>query len=110
MRKVQDEPLDLDEAEKGAVKEFVKIIEAQRFSSPLIVLNGRMRRMMDGTLIVPISLAGKTPSLSLALLMNHKTDQVYKQTSCRVRLAQCPLADPKKGMYLWGGSDWEALP
>ena len=109
MHKVQDVPPVLDEAEKAAVKEFVEIIEGQSFSPPLIVLAERMRRMADGTLVVPISLSGTIPSLSLALLMDHKTEQLYKQTSCRVRVAQCPVADKKKGMYLWGGSDWEVL-
>ncbi len=109
MFKVQDVPPVLDEAEKGALKEFVEIIACTEFSSQLVVLVGRIRRMADGTLIVPISLSGGTPSLSLALLMNHKTNQLYKQTSCRVRLAQCPDSDKKKGTYLWGGSDWEIL-
>ena len=110
MLKVHDVPLVLDEAEKGTVKEFVKIIAGTGFSLQLVVLIGQIRRMPDGTLVVPVSLSGATQSLSLALFMNHKTDQLYKQTSCRVRLAQCPVGDTKKGMYLWGGSDWEALP
>lgn len=109
MYKVQGLPPVLDEAEKAAVKEFVKIIEGQSFSPPLIVLAERMRRMGDGSLVVPISLSGRVPSLSLALLMDHKTEQLYKQTACRVRVAQCPVADKRNGMYLWGGSDWKVL-
>ena len=109
MHKVQDAPPVLDEAELVVLKEFVDIIERQSFSPPLIVLTERIRRMVEGTLVVPISVSGTTPSLSLALLMDHKTEQLYKQTACRVRVAQCPVADKQKGMYLWGGSNWTVL-
>lgn len=101
--------MKLDEVEKGAVTEFVNVIDAQGFSPPPLVLADRIHRTREGHIIVPVSVKGRHPSHSLALLMNHKTDQLYKQTFCRVRLAQCPLEDPHKGMYLWAGEDWQML-
>ena len=109
MREGQADDLQLDQAENGAVHEFLRMIERQGWFPPPNVLLERMSRMADGTIIVPVTLAGAHPSLSLAMLMNHKTDQLYRQTSCRVRLAQYPSDDPQGGGYLWGGTDWVAL-
>ena len=101
--------LQLDEVEKGVVQDFLSLLDEQKFPTKILVLSNRIHRTVEGIIVVPVSLNGVLPSLSLALLMDHKSDQLYKQTSCRVRLAQCPTDDPKKGMYVWGDSDWQTL-
>jgi len=100
----------LDDAEKTAVRGFLAILDEQRFEPKPLFLSNRIHRMVEGQIVVPVSVKGMVPSLSLALLMGHKSEQLYKQTACRVVLAQCPLEDPEKAMFLWGGRDWQALP
>ena len=90
--------LQLDEAEQGVVNEFMSLLEEQTFSLEIQVLSNRIHRTVEGIIVVPVSIKEVVPSLSLALLMDDKAEQLYKQTSCRVRLAQCPTDDPQKGM------------
>jgi len=78
----------------------MSILEEQTVSSKMLVLSNRVQRTVGGIIEVPVPLKGTLPALSAALLMDHKTKQLYKQTSCRVRLAQWPSDDPKKGMYV----------
>jgi len=101
---------ELDAAENAAVNEFVAILGEQQFEPKPLLLSNRIHRTVEGTIVVPVSLKGKAPSLSLALLMGHKAEQLYKQMACRMVLAQCPLEDPEEAMYVWEGQNWQALP
>jgi len=100
----------LDDAENAALNEFLTILDEQRFAPKPLLLSDRIHRMLEGQIVVPVSVKGMAPSLSLALLMGHKSEQVYKHTACRMILAQCPDKDPGKAMYVWGGRNWQALP
>lgn len=101
---------ELDAAENTAVNEFVAILNEQQFEPKPLLLSNRIHRTLEGTIVVPVSLKGKAPSLSLALLMGHKSEQLYKQMACRMVLAQCPVEDPKEALYVWGDRNWQALP
>jgi hypothetical protein len=101
---------ELDAVENAAVNEFVAILDDQQFYPKPLLLSDRIHRTLEGQIVVPFSLKGKAPSLSLALLMAHKSEQLYKQTICRMVLAQCPVEDPEKAMYVWGGQKWQTLP
>jgi len=100
---------ELDAAENAAVNEFVSILDEQEFEPKPVLLSQRIHRTLEGTIVVPISLKRKVPSLSLALLMGHKSEQLYKRTACRMLLAQCPVDDPENAMYVWGERNWQVL-
>ena len=100
----------LDEAENAALNEFLTILDEQQVPPTPLLLSDRIHRRLEGQIIVPVSVKGMAPSLSLALLMGHKSEQVYKHTACRIVLAQCPDEDPEQAMYVWGGRSWQALP
>lgn len=100
----------LDDAEIAAVNEFLTILDEQRFESKPLPLPKRIHRTVEGQIVIPVSVDGLAPSLSLALLMKQKSDQLYKQTACRVVLAQCPLEDPDKALYMWEERYWQAIP
>ncbi len=102
--------VNLDDAENAAVNEFLTILDEQRFEPKPLLLSKRIHRTVEGQIVVPVSVKGMAPSLSLAILMEHKSEQLYKHTACRVVLAQCPVEDPEKAMYVWGGRDWQAIP
>jgi hypothetical protein len=102
--------VELDEMEEMALREFLKILEEQKFEPKPQVINAHIQRRPNGHIIVPVALRARAPSLSLALLMGHKADQIYKQTACRLVLAQCPEKDPKPKMYVWTENAWSSIP
>ena len=109
MSERDDNVVKLDDAEKAGLNEFLSILDEQNFSPKPLLLSDRIHRTLEGQIVVPVSIKGMAPSLSLALLMGHKSEQVYKQTACRVILAQCPEEDRDHGMYVWGGRNWQTL-
>lgn len=102
--------LRLDDVEASALTEFLRILGEQEFSPKPAVLEDRIHRTVEGHIVVPVALPGSKSSLSMALLMGHKADQLYKQTSCRFVLAQCPAGDPEHVMYVWKDRDWHPIP
>lgn len=109
MSERDDNVVKLDDAEKAGLNEFLSILDEQQFSPKPLLLSDRIHRTLEGQIVVPVSIKGMAPSLSLALLMGHKSEQVYKQTACRVILAQCPEEDQDNAMYVWGEHNWQAL-
>lgn len=110
MFRIDSNVAKLDDAENAAVHEFLTILDEQRYEPKPLPLPKRIHRTVEGQIVVPVSVEGVTPSLSLALLMKQKSDQLYKQTACRVVLAQCPVEDPEKALYMWEGRHWQAIP
>lgn len=110
MLKLIAKRIELDAAEDEAVNEFVTVLEEQQFQPKPLLLRNRIHRTLEGTIVIPVSLKGKAPSLSLALLMAHKSEQLYKHSTCRMVLTQCPVEAPQQAMYVWGGCNWQALP
>lgn len=102
--------IELDELEQSALEEFLHILEVQHFEPKPTVLTGRIHRASDDQSIVPISVTGESPSHHIALLMDHKAQQIYKQTACRFVLGQCPEKDPNPKIYVWTENQWSTLP
>lgn len=96
----------LDEQEQAALDDFVRILHKQFFQPQPVVLRERIHRAHDGQIIVPVLVWGGSPSLSMALLMSHKSDQIYRQTGCRLLLAQCPKRDPTQRMFVRIDHQW----
>ena len=101
--------VELDEAEHSALPEFMYIFDEQHFEPKPTVLTSRIHRTSDGQIIIPVSVQGESPSFTMALLMGHKANQIYKQTACRFVLGQCPENDPKQQTYVWTGKQWATL-
>lgn len=101
---------DLDQAEQSAIEELEKVIHEQRDEYQSTPLHHRIHRRLDGQIVVPISIHASFPSLSFALLMERKAEQIAKQTGCRLLIAQCLEADPKQTLYVWNGQEWTHLP
>ena len=102
--------VELDEAEQAALPEFLYIFDEQHFDPKPTVLTNRIHRSSDGQIIIPVAVQGESPSFTMALLMGHKADQIYKQTTCRFVLGQCPIQDPKCQTYVWTGKEWMTAP
>ena len=67
-------------------------------------------RGSDGQIIVPVDVDAEQPSLSLALFIEHKGSQLYKQTRCGCVLAQRPMKSPGRRLYHWSRRrDWQLL-
>jgi hypothetical protein len=77
---------------------------------PQTIEEERVSRGMDGGIIVPVTVLGAEPNLSLALLMAQKAEQLYRQTSYRLHLAQRAVGDPTGLAYVWGQGTWRPLP
>lgn len=101
--------IDLDQQEQVALKEFLLLLEEQSFHPQLTMLQNRMFRTADGQIIIPVLVRGTTPLVSLALLMGHKADQIYKEMNCRFLLAQVLMEDPRQQLYVWEGNKWKPL-
>lgn len=54
--------LKLDEAEKGTVNEFLRLLVEQEFSPKILVLSNHIHRTVEGIIVVPGSLKGALPS------------------------------------------------
>jgi hypothetical protein len=102
--------LTLDDLEAVALNEFVRIVEALPVFPQPVVAADKIHRLPEGTIVVPVAIQGAKPSLSLALLVGHKAEHLYKQTTCRFILAQCPEKDPQHRVYLWTGEGWQTPP
>ena len=99
----------MDESEHAALEEFLQILAQQDFDSKPTVLTSRIHRTQDGQIIIPISVPSESPSHHIALLMNHKAEQIYKQTACRLVPGQCPEKDPNGKIYVWTENQWSTL-
>jgi hypothetical protein len=101
-------PLPLDEEERRALDQFVRFIDEAGLAVSTVV--EECHRGPDGRIIVPVGVDAEQPSLSLALFMEHKGNQLYKHTACRCVLAQRPMKSPDKPLFYWSGTDWQLLP
>lgn len=100
---------ELDEQERLALDQFLHLLKEERFEPEPIPDLSRILRTAEGQIIVPVRVNAEEPSVSLALLMAHKADQVYKQTGCRFILAQQPERDPKHLLYVWAEEEWHTF-
>jgi hypothetical protein len=54
--------------------------------------------------------SGKSLDVHLAMLMEHKAEQLYKQSGCRFVLLQQLETDPKRRSFVWGDGIWQTVP
>ena len=102
-------PRTLDEHERRALSQFLRLLEEESFDPSPQVEETRILRGPEGQIVVPVVLDADERSLSLALLTAHKSEQVYKQTGCRFVLAQRLRKEPEGEYYIWAGDGWQPL-
>ncbi len=100
----------LDDQERQAFGLYVRFLAEAGLEHPEEVDVRRVFKGLDGQIFVPVTLSAAEPNLQLAMLMAHKSEQVYKQTGCRFVLVQQPQADSTQRRYVWGDGTWRALP
>jgi hypothetical protein len=70
---------------------------------------GELYRGEDGQILVPVAVPGANPDMSLAMLMERKSDQVYKQTGCRFQFVQRPAEASPRQTFIWMDGGWRAI-
>jgi hypothetical protein len=99
----------LDEHEHIALGRFLRLLEEEDLEPRPHPDAGGIVRGREGEIIVPVTINAEEPSVHVAMLMAHKAAQLYRQTGCRLVLAQCPQRDPKKATYVWTEGAWGLL-
>ncbi|MGE3154849.1 MAG: hypothetical protein AB7G48_20260 [Nitrospiraceae bacterium] len=98
----------LDELEQGVYRRFVDVMRLSTITPRPSLDEAGVRRCPDGQIIVPVTMEAERPSLSLAMLMAHKSDYLYRRSGCRFILTQRPLRDPNQKAYVWNGA-WQTV-
>ena len=101
---------ELDEHELAALQRFVAALDEEPHLSKPRVQMDRIFRGLAGQLFVPVAISGGSPDAHLALMMEHKAEQLYKQSGCRFVLVQHLEADPERQSYVWGDEGWQTVP
>lgn len=101
---------ELDEHELAALQRFIVAIHEEPFASSPRVDVTQVFRGSEGQIFVPVTVSGESPDPHLALLMSHKAEQLYKQSSCRFVLLQRIEGDPQRQSYVWDGAAWKTVP
>jgi hypothetical protein len=100
----------LDTSERLALRHFVRLFDESRTDERQVLELGGLSRSEDGHILVPVMLPESHPDLGLAMLMERKSEQVYKQTACRFQLTQRPAKDPSGKALVWRNGEWRTLP
>ena len=101
---------ELDAHELASLQRFmVAIHEEPHPSNPKVEVT-RVFRGLEGQIFVPVMVSGKGPDAHLAMLMEHKAEQLYKQNGCRFVLLQRLETDPQRQGYVWGQGAWRTVP
>jgi len=101
---------ELDAHELASLQRFmVAIHEEPHPSNPKVEVT-RVFRGLEGQIFVPVMVSGEGPDAHLAMLMEHKAEQLYKQSGCRFVLLQRLEADPQRRSYVWAEGTWRTVP
>jgi hypothetical protein len=101
---------ELDAHELVSLQRFmVALHEAPHPSNPRVDMT-RVFRGPEGQIFVPVTVSGTTPDPHLAMLMDHKAEQLYKQSGCRFVLLQRLEGDPQQHHYVWAEGSWQTVP
>ena len=98
----------MDKLERGVYRRFVDVLSLSTITPRPSLDDTGVRRCPDGQILVPVTMEAERPSLSLAMLMAHKSDYLYRHSGCRFTLTQRPLRDPDRKTYLWNGN-WQTV-
>jgi hypothetical protein len=101
---------ELDHHELAALQRFVMAVnEEPHLSNPRVEV-GQVSRGSEGQVFVPVMVSGKSLDVHLAMLMEHKAEQLYKQSGCRFVLVQQLETDPERRSFVWGDGIWQTVP
>jgi hypothetical protein len=101
---------ELDSHERASLQRFIAVIrEASLPADPEIDMS-HIFRGLEGQIFVPVTVSGKNPDAHLAMLMEHKAEQLYKQSGCRFVLVQRLESDPERQSYVWAEGTWRPVP
>ena len=100
--------ITFDDLERGVYRRFVDVLRLSTITPRPSLDDTGVRRCPDGQILVPVTMEAERPSLSLAMLMAHKSDYLYRHSGCRFTLTQRPLRDPDRKTYLWNGN-WQTV-
>lgn len=101
---------ELDQHELAALQRFMVAIQAEPYESKPLVDVTQVFRGSEGQIFVPVTVSGESPDPHLAMLMGHKSEQLYKQSGCRFVLLQRIDGDPQRQSYVWDGAAWKTVP
>ena len=99
----------LDEHERRALGTFLHVLEEERFEPKPQVQEAHILRGPEGQIIVPVVLDADELSMSMALLMAHKAEHLYRQTGCRFVLAQRLKKGEGEQYSIWADGGWKPL-
>ena len=101
---------ELDQHELVALQRFMVAIQEEPYESKPLVDVTQVFRGSEGEIFVPVTMSGTSPDPHLAMLMSHKSEQLYKQSGCRFVLLQRIDGDPQRQSYVWDGAAWKTVP
>ena len=101
---------ELDAHELAALQRFMVAIHQEPHPSNPRIDVSQVFRGLEGQIFVPVTVSGTTPDVHLAMLMEHKAEQLYKQSGCRFVLLQRLGTDPQRQNYFWAEGAWKTVP
>jgi hypothetical protein len=103
-------PAELDAHELASLQRFIAAIrEESQPGNPTIDVC-HIFRGLEGQIYVPVTVSGKNPHVHVAMLMEHKAEQLYKQSGCRFVVAHRLQDDPQRQSYVWAEGAWRTVP
>ncbi|TKS59532.1 MAG: hypothetical protein EWM72_02100 [Nitrospira sp.] len=101
---------ELDQHELAVLQRYmVALHEEPHVSNPRVDVT-QVFRGVEGQIFVPVTVSGATPDAHLAMLMEHKAEQLYKQSGSRFVLLQRLETDPQRQNYVWAEGSWQTVP
>src|SRR5512144_304120 len=101
---------ELDTQELAVFQRFVTALQEEAHASKPRVDMARVFRGLAGQIMVPVTVSGTHPDVHLAMVMEHKAEQLYKQSGCRFVLVQQLETDAERRSYVWGEGEWQTVP
>ena len=102
--------VELDAHELASLQRFMVALHEEPHPSDPRVDVTQVFRGSEGQIFVPVTVAGAAPDTHLAMLMEHKAEQLYKRSGCRFVLLQRLEADPERQSYVWAEGSWGTVP
>ena len=102
--------VELDVHELASLQRFILAIQEESHPSNPRIDPSHVFRGLEGQLFVPVTISGEQPDVHLAMLMDRKGEQLYKQSGCRFALVQRLEGDPERRSYVWAEGTWRTVP
>ena len=101
---------ELDTHELASLQRFVAAVQEEARQSVQKVDVTRIFRGAEGQIFVPVVIAAARPDAHLAMLVEHKAEQLYEQSGCRFILVQRLENDPQQLSHVWADGAWRTVP